>query len=245
MNDSHRLKAIFLDIDDTLFSTTVFAEKARGNAVRAMIESGLKVSFEEAFRELKEVITEFSSNHGHHFDKLLKRFPPDAVGCVNPAVLVASGVIAYHRTKNSELKPFPDVLAALEILGETPLLIGIITAGLAVKQAEKLLRLGLYKHIDPRALFISDQIGISKPNKKLFLKACASSGLNPGSAMYVGNDPVNDIDPANSAGMVTVRVLRETRLPRRKGKTKPDYTILGFQELLALLKRDFAVDALP
>lgn len=57
-----RLQAILFDIDDTLFSTTEFARKARRNAVRAMIQAGLDVPEEVVLKELDEVLAEFSSN---------------------------------------------------------------------------------------------------------------------------------------------------------------------------------------
>ena len=39
---SGRLDAVFFDIDDTLFSTSVFAETARRAAVEAMVAAGLQ-----------------------------------------------------------------------------------------------------------------------------------------------------------------------------------------------------------
>ena len=54
---SFTLKAILFDIDDTLYSTTEFAEQARRNSIEAMIRMGLRVEPEAAFRELKEVIS--------------------------------------------------------------------------------------------------------------------------------------------------------------------------------------------
>jgi putative hydrolase of the HAD superfamily len=70
---ARRLKALLFDIDDTLFSTSDFAERARRNAIRSMIQYGLKMDEESAFRELQEVIAEFTSNYSSHFDKLLVR----------------------------------------------------------------------------------------------------------------------------------------------------------------------------
>ena len=57
------LDAVLFDIDDTLFSTSEFAEVARRNAIRAMGRAGLNVPPEAALRELKEVVSEFSSNY--------------------------------------------------------------------------------------------------------------------------------------------------------------------------------------
>ncbi|MEY2981237.1 MAG: hypothetical protein RL562_1464, partial [Planctomycetota bacterium] len=72
------LDAIFFDIDDTLFSTSVFADKARRAAVDAMIGAGLRSTRDECFRELCEVVNEFSSNYGSHFDKVIGRLPSAA-----------------------------------------------------------------------------------------------------------------------------------------------------------------------
>jgi putative hydrolase of the HAD superfamily len=61
------LRAIFFDVDDTLYSTTEFAERARYAAVDSMIEHGLKMPREEVYRELMEVVREFSSNNDRHY----------------------------------------------------------------------------------------------------------------------------------------------------------------------------------
>jgi len=104
------LKAIFFDIDDTLFSTTEFAEKARRESITQMIRFGMNLSEKEALYELKEVISEFTTNYQHHFDKLLLRFPKSTTEGINPAILVAAGVVGYHQTKFKHLKPYPDVV---------------------------------------------------------------------------------------------------------------------------------------
>ncbi|MEI6129668.1 MAG: haloacid dehalogenase, partial [Planctomycetota bacterium] len=59
---SKLLDAIFFDIDDTLFSTTLFAEQARRSAIDAMLRAGLRADHDSALRELDEVLAEFSSN---------------------------------------------------------------------------------------------------------------------------------------------------------------------------------------
>ncbi len=236
------LKAVFFDIDDTLYSTTEFAEKARRLAVEAMRRHGLRLPAEHILRELGEVISEFSSNYEHHFDKLLLRLPRRAFDGVNPAVLVAAAVQAYHDAKSRLLRPYPDVVPVLEKLTGTDLVRGIITAGLEVKQMDKLLRLGLYRYFTPTAIFISDQIGISKPNPKLFQRACDEVGLKPQESMYVGDHPVHDIDPANALGMVTVRVRRGRHAPEL-GKSKPAHELRGFKELLTVLRKHFSVRA--
>lgn len=232
------LKAVFFDIDDTLFSTTEFAARARRSAVDNMRRHGLRLPTEHLLKELLEVISEFSSNYEQHFDKLLLRLPPRTFDGVNPAVLVAAGVQAYHDAKIRHLRPWPDVPPVLTRLARTELVRGVITAGLSVKQADKLLRLKLYELFTPTAIFISDQIGISKPNPKLFQRACEEVGVDPKETMYVGDHPLHDIDPANALGLVTVHVRRGKHAPV-EGKTPATHSVGDFRELLTILRKDY------
>ncbi|MFW5858242.1 MAG: HAD family hydrolase, partial [Planctomycetota bacterium] len=112
------LEAIFFDVDDTLYSTTEFAARARRNAVRAMRKAGLRLEEEACLHELEEVVNEFTSNYEHHFDKLLLRLPREMLGGVSPLILVAAGMIGYHDTKFHDLSPYEDAIEVLRILRE-------------------------------------------------------------------------------------------------------------------------------
>ena len=236
------MRAIFFDIDDTLYSTSEFSQMARENSVDALIHAGVNMPREALLKELSEVIAEFSSNYQEHYDKLLLRIPQETYKDINPAVLIASAVVAYHETKFRHLRPYEDALEAFKHLhSKTNLILGIITAGLAVKQAEKLVRLNILQYIRNDAIFISDQIGVSKPNIKLFLRALTDLRLKPNEAMYIGDNPVNDIDPANTIGMITVRNRRTGKYTGLEGKTRPNYEIHNFYDLLDILARDFNI----
>jgi putative hydrolase of the HAD superfamily len=240
------LQALFFDIDDTLCATTQFALRARRNAVRAMIAAGVEADEELVFRELVEVIAEFSSNYEHHYDKLLLRLPPASLAHVNRALVVAAGVAAYHDTKFRELSPYPGVI---ELFGELRALgvrLGIITHGWTTKQAEKLVRLGLVPLLDRDSIFISDQIGIAKPNPKLYATALRAHDLDPVRCVYVGDNPKNDVAPPKSLGMVTVlaRLNAEpTDSERRLSEAEtPDFVIHSFQDLRELLRAHFGLE---
>ena len=235
------LQAILFDIDDTLFPTTDFARRARGNAVRAMIEAGLNVPEERVLAELDEVIAEFSSNYEHHFDKLLQRMRPAALARLNPALVVAAGVAAYHDTKFREIAPYPDVTPLLADLQRIGVRLGIITHGWAVKQAEKIVRLGLVPFLDPRAIFISDLIGISKPNPKLYQVALEDLGLAASQVMYVGDSPEHDVAPPRSLGMVAVWVARGARRSPAQTGIRADHEVQDFAGLRVLLRERFGL----
>jgi putative hydrolase of the HAD superfamily len=197
------LDVVLFDIDDTLYSTTAFATDARRNAVTAMIAHGLAMDEEEAVRELLEVVREFTSNYDEHLDRFLDRVGPARWGGRNPAVLIAAGVVAYHQTKERQLVPVPDAVSLLRGLHRARVRTGIVSAGLRVKQAEKLVRLGVLPWLDPGAIFFSDQMGVSKPNPKIYAKACEALKVAPARALYVGDRPETDVAPARAAGMKT------------------------------------------
>lgn len=239
------LDAIYFDIDDTLCATGGFAQRARRNAVRAMLEAGLRADEELVYNELVEVIAEFSSNYEHHFDKLLLRLPPECLQAVNPVIVVAAGVAAYHDTKFRELTPYPGAAELLRDLAGLELVVGVITHGWTMKQAEKLVRLGLSRWIDHDALFISDQIGIAKPNPKLYAGALRRHGIAPARAMYVGDNPQNDVAPPKRLGMRTVlarlrpgAVDDTAALPPAQ---RPDHVVASYAELRALLREHYAL----
>jgi putative hydrolase of the HAD superfamily len=234
-----RLRAVLFDIDDTLFSTTHFARVARRNAIRAMVRAGLDVPEDEALRELEEVISEFSSNYEHHFDQLLRRLRPPSLEERNPALIVAAGVAAYHDTKFRQLEPFPDVYPLFEALRAAGIRVGIITHGWTTKQSEKIVRLGLLEHVDPKAVFISEQIGISKPNP--YAQALSDLGLSPGEVMYVGDSPTHDIKPPQALGMVAVWAKRAAKHDLEGTGIEPDHVIENFDELRTILRETYDV----
>lgn len=236
-----QLAAIFFDIDDTLFPTTEFAQRARWNAVKAMVAAGLDRSEQDVYQELSEVISEFTSNYGHHYDHLLKRLGGDAVKGTNPALVIAAGVAAYHDTKFREIAPYEDVIPLLKDLHEADVLLGIITHGWTAKQAEKLLRLKVLPYLNPEAIFISEQVGISKPNPKLYSHALQACGLEPARVLYVGDNPTHDIAPPAGLGMLTAWSSRAARKTLEETGVEADHTIANFEQLRIVLRQHYGL----
>lgn len=238
---STALDAIFFDVDDTLFSTSVFADQARRAAIDAMLRAGLRCERDAALRELQEVIAEFSSNYGSHFDKVLDRLGHETWDGNNRAVIVAAGVCAYHDTKWSKLKVWDDVYEVLRWLADKPLVRGVVSAGITIKQAEKVVRLGVLEFLTPSAIFFTDQVGFSKPNPKLYRRVLEHMKLEPARCLYVGDNPTHDIDPCNNEGWHTVRVRRGGRYSTEEGQTKANHEVTDFFQLRDILQTHFGV----
>lgn len=236
------LRAIFFDIDDTLYSTTEFTSRARAAGLRAMIAAGLNVAFEEACAEMDEIVHEGPSNDERQFDKLVLRLGAGGISARRRPLVVAAGVVAYHDTKFRHLTPYEDALEVLRrIAGRHSVRLGVISAGVGLKQAEKLVRLGLAPFFDPEAIFISDEVGIAKTNPKLYRHVCVRLALAPGEAMVMGDHPLRDVDPPNEVGMITVLHQRSGKYQDVAGRTKPAYVAHNFWDLWEILERDFAI----
>ncbi|HID73288.1 TPA: haloacid dehalogenase, partial [Candidatus Micrarchaeota archaeon] len=129
------VKFILFDIDDTLFPSTEFAELARKNAIRAMMDMGLEGDPDRLYRKLRLIIKRKGSNYGEHFDDLCK-----SQRVRKPARYVAAAIVAYHNTKMS-IQPFPGVGKMLIALKEKGYRLYVATNGTTIKQWDKLIRM--------------------------------------------------------------------------------------------------------
>ncbi|MEM3030966.1 MAG: TIGR02253 family HAD-type hydrolase [Candidatus Micrarchaeia archaeon] len=223
------VKAILFDIDDTLFPSSEFAEKARRNAIAAMVEEGLERSADEAYAALESIIRKYGSNYPRHFDALLDRLGVKE----NRARLIAAGVAAYHNTKGT-IAPFPDVPKTLVRLRDLGYRLYAVSEGKAVKQWDKLIRLGLdfFFH----GAFISEELGCGK-SVRFYRAVTRKLVLKPGELLMVGDRLDKDVVPAKKAGMRAVRVLQGKYASQAAGKTRPDFEITRVGELLGVLKQ--------
>lgn len=192
------IRAILFDIDDTLFPSSEFSHLARHNAIRAMIQAGMEATAAQAERELDKIVASRGSNYGNHFDLLVRRFP-----CQNPDRVVAAGVGAYHNTKSS-ISPYPQTARLLLALRERGFILAVASEGVALKQWDKLIRLGL----DPffHHVFVTST-GKEGKTPAFYRQIARSLRLHPSQILMMGDNPAKDIVPAAAAGMHTGRLL--------------------------------------
>ena len=227
------IKAIFFDIDDTLYDSTKLTTMARQNSIRAMMDSGLpEKSEEKLYNLLNEIIKKHGPNYAKHYDRLLEE-----LGLAPDPKIIAAGVVAYEHTKEGYLRPYPGVIPTLLKLKEKYKL-GVVSNGLAIKQWEKLIGLGIHHIFDVVAT--SEELGFKKPQKEIFLFAVEKLGLSPVDCMMVGNRLDTDIFGGNTAGMKTVRLKRgkyKEISPSKKDET-PDLEIDDFTQITGILDQD-------
>ena len=180
------LKAVFFDIDDTLYDTSGFARLARKAALNVMIDAGLPLSREEAYRLLREIIAEKGSNYDKHFNVLTER----VLGEEKP-LLIALGMITYHNVKFALLRPFPNTISTLIHLKGKGYRLGAISNGITIKQWEKLIRLGIHHFFDE--VVTSEEVNSEKPDIEIFREALRRMGCRPERSVMVGNKFTEDI----------------------------------------------------
>ncbi|MFZ2455757.1 MAG: TIGR02253 family HAD-type hydrolase [Candidatus Altiarchaeia archaeon] len=226
-----KIKAVFFDIDNTLYDSALQVEMVRRNAIKAMIEAGFEIDAEEGLKALKDIVAIRGSNYQNHFDELLKKYGYEG----NPRIL-AAGIVAYHNTKSAYLVPFPDTIPTLLTLRQRGYKIGVITEGRSVKQWEKLISLGLQHFF--HAVLISEEVKKEKPDVELFVKAAQRIGCKPGESAMVGDRLDKDIVGAKAAGMTTIQILKGKYSDQRPtcSKEEPDYIVPDLKGILSILK---------
>ena len=71
--------------------------------------------------------------------------------------------------------------------------------------------------------FSAEQVGAPKPSPDLFHAALAHTGCEPAEMVYVGDDPIKDVDAANKVGLHTIWMRSKGRLI--ESETHPNETI--------------------
>lgn len=111
--------------------------------------------------------------------------------------------------------------------------LGLITNGPTLIQQAKIERLGLVDLLD--VLLISEEVGVAKPDPRIFALALERLRVAPSQALFVGDSPEHDLRGAAAAGVDVVWLNRHGgELPA--GLPAPLATIARLDELLPLLQ---------
>ncbi|MDE6379913.1 MAG: YjjG family noncanonical pyrimidine nucleotidase [Muribaculaceae bacterium] len=88
-------------------------------------------------------------------------------------------------------------------------LIGVLTNGFTEAQYRKLHSTGLDRYI--QRMVISDEIGIQKPDPRIFRYAEQETGATPDTTIMIGDNPDNDIQGALDAGWQAIYLDRKSK----------------------------------
>jgi putative hydrolase of the HAD superfamily len=135
-----------------------------------------------------------------------------------------------HYRQNWEL--FDDVLPLFHSLSGYSL--GIISNGSSKQQRLKLKRTGIEHYFD--VIAVSDEIGVAKPHRDIFIAACQLGGSPPHQCIYVGDRLYEDALASRAAGM------RSFWLDRSQTGSHPKIELIGsLNDLAGKLEHRIAV----
>jgi len=198
----------------------------------------LRGAFADAFAaagiddvELDRIIAESIAIHPHgsdHFPDLLAQHGLSDDG------LALGARRWYHRNRFLGLDLYPGARTVLRDLRALPGVrgIGLVTNGPADVQRDKIGLLDLWSEID--FAVISGELGVEKPDPRIFAEALRLGRRPAFAAVYIGDSPEFDIEGARAAGIPVIWMNRANIAWPRQSPA-PEHTISELSTLPELL----------
>lgn len=197
------LTTVLFDLDDTLFDHTA-TSRAALRATTCELPFFATVDFESFYQYYSNLLEElhlrvlagtcsYAEARRLRFEGLLARYQPTA-GPAAAERLADAYYVQYPRHR----QPVPGALALLQAL-RPYYRIGIITNNRTAEQADKLRFLGMTELVD--ALITSEDVGVAKPDPRIFQAALQQLGAQPEETVLVGDNWVADVLGARAVGI--------------------------------------------
>lgn len=107
----------------------------------------------------------------------------------------------------------------------------LITNGTPAAQYGRLRSLGLEHFFD--GIFISDEIGFSKPDARFFAYVLDKEGLQRGECAVIGDSLTSDIRGANNAGILSIWYNAKGKIAEG---AHPDHTARSYAKILEIVR---------
>ena len=186
-----RLEMVFFDIGGVMYDDSVYARSWR----KALRESGAEFTDEE-FDE------EYAAARAAQSESFRRRLTKRFLGSDDDLAAVEARAARYWAYPPDAL--YPDVVPCLEALqGEFRL--GVI-ANQPTSVRAAMDRDGLSRFFEVWG--VSDDLGLQKPDPKLFSHVLYTAGVSPARTVMIGDRLDYDVRPARTAGMRAIWMLR-------------------------------------
>ncbi|WNG15540.1 HAD family hydrolase [Cystobacter fuscus] len=187
------LKAVFYDLDDTLYSARSVPEEAARPLLTAL-------------REILEGCGELKAVRIPDVLNTIRDRPLDEVARLHglsAEVLARLGGVFTGFRLSCELRPYPDI----QLIGRIPGLRILVTTGFRHLQESKIECLGIARYFDHIIVDALDEPG-RKGKQAIFREFLEAHRLKPEEAVVLGDNPHSEIDAGNKLGIPTVQILR-------------------------------------
>jgi YjjG family noncanonical pyrimidine nucleotidase len=226
-----KYKGVFFDADDTLFDYP----RAERAALRACLREyrlsvGLGTFLDAYRRHNHDVWREFERGEIDQAALRVERFRRVAGELGLPDSPLDAISVYYLEALSGQPQLLPGALATVRSLARTyPL--ALVTNGIASVQRRRFAASTITRHF--RAVVISEEVGIAKPDPRIFEPALRETGLAAGEVLYVGDSVTSDMAAARNAGM-DFCWLNPGRAPVPDGYA-PAFIIAAIKELPSCL----------
>jgi len=232
------IKAVIFDLDNTLCNSTVVIQ----NTLRGMFIKHLKCFPDKSVNDL--VLINVKT-----FEKLISdpNVPLSAAIIrvwfevfeqlhVKPSLKIILKFIEYIRSKtNKKIRLIDGALELMKYLKSKDIRICVLTNGIFVDQANKLVKLKLDGFVD--YLVTSDMCTADKPDPKAFKYLLNKIGISQDQILMIGDDLVADIKGANDLGIRTIYFKNSSLANAAMESVKPDYIKTNYKDILRLAKK--------
>jgi putative hydrolase of the HAD superfamily len=217
MTGTRRLRvpaAIVLDLDGTVLDNSGLADAAAqacalvsGTLGRVDMERLLSANTEAWAQVWDEVENACWLGHmdGYAASREAWRRSLEACGC-NDASALEFAFSQYRCLAQATFRLYSDVQGFLDYAAARGIRLGLVTNGPSDVQRDKVDALGISRHI--RAVVISGEHGVAKPDPAIFEVALDLLGVGPSEAWCVGDSLDHDIAGALSVGMTALWLNR-------------------------------------
>ena len=232
-----KYKALFFDLDDTLWAFSQNAEETFREIYARFHFGRYFISFRDFYslyqEKNKEMWAAYAKGEVDRITLNQERFkyPLERVGVYDTDLVCSYSAVFFERiAQHSRLMPgAKQTLEKLKV--QFPLY--IISNGFRELQFKKMDSAGIASFF--KGVFLSDDIGYHKPHPAIFKKALDVAGVAPHEAIMIGDNWVADIKGAQESGMdqIYIGVQQENDLG-----IEPTHRIHRLDELPHLLLLD-------
>lgn len=226
----HRIRALTLDLDDTLWAIDPVIHRAEATLWQWLGENYPRIHERYAPADLLRLRQAIMEKYwDRHFDfrfmrkKVLEHV---AVDCDYDKSLVEPAFQVFDDVRN-DVELFPDVLAELEILFSRFTVVAVTNGN------SNLETIGI-RHLF-HGVVTAVGAGAAKPDPQIFDVAVEQAGVKPHEILHVGDHPETDIDGARQAGMRTAWINRKNE-QWPTALDAPDAVVTDMIELRELLE---------
>jgi HAD superfamily hydrolase (TIGR01509 family) len=225
------IRVIAFDLDDTLWDVGPVITRAESILASWLEKEISGYCYEPTkLKQIRETLLKEDPTLAHRLTAFRQRLIETSLLShldEKRAIFHAEGAMEIFLTARNEVEFFEGTLSTLRNIAKS-FQLGAITNGNA-----DIYKLGLNDCFS--FAFSAEQVGAPKPAPDLFHAALAYTGCEPSQMIYVGDDPIKDVDAANEVGLHTIWMRAMSK--HMGGESNPDETIDDIRALPEAIKK--------